>query len=548
MMPSLSESTLFVPDSACRDQSANCPLPIPGMWRPSESQSRFADQDSDLFPATSWDPTMEPLRLQGQGQLIMDRIQLDQPGQSGFIDFHGVALADNFTVPFPGGAMYTLDVGFFSLYAQEGDRTINWPSGTTGDEIELNRTLPGAFEAGLIPSMSYGLHIGSARPNISGSLQLGGFDSSRCITPPIVTDNRTLTLTNITLEVAEGAERYFGLDEPQSLLDGNGQGAASIEVMPNPGVPYMYLPRITCDAITRHLPVRYNPVFNLYTWNTQSRTFRDLTSSPHHMRFSFNGQNIDVPFALLNLTLESPLTATPTPYFPCSPYEPPDDEEPVYHLGRAFLQAAFLAQNWQSNRLWLAQAPGPDFPPPSVKTLMPDDDTLAGMTNPPTWLDTWRSMLTPLPERNGGGDGLSIGAKIAIGVCAGMGGIALLGLFYFVFRRMRRMRKQERAEEDGAPRKSTSEKEEDDERRGGGITGFFRRRRKSSSASSDQQPFSRGDKYIPSEAISRPQKQPPQRPARPVTTDLRGSDGSDLSGFVFGLEPIDSTRNKETRI
>ncbi|KEF63796.1 uncharacterized protein A1O9_01774 [Exophiala aquamarina CBS 119918] len=139
--------------------------------------------------------------------------------------------------------------------------------------------------------------------------------------------------------------------------------------------PYLYLPRETCDAIAELLPVTYNDDFNLYLWNTESSAYSDIISSPHSLVFSYASgaggsqtANINVPFALLNLTLDAPLTSTPTPYFPCSPLTSSADTP--YHLGRA----AFLGANFHMNKLFLAQA----------------------ASNAPDWNTTWAGTLKKL--------------------------------------------------------------------------------------------------------------------------------------------------------
>jgi len=211
------------------------------------------------------------------------------------------------------------------------------------------------------------------------------------------------------------------------LLRVNGSSAGELDVYPQPGVPYMYLPKDTCDAIANHLPVTYSPDFNLYLWNTEVPAYTQIVSSPHSLVFSFSSgsdgeiSKVNVPFAVLNLTLESPLMSSPTPYFPCSPWTP--DDAP-YHLGRAFLQAAFLAQNFQTNKLFLAQAPGPDFLPKDVKNIASTDSALSPAPNAPDWDSTWATTLkalsinssTPSPSalRQDNNRGLSGGAIAGI--------------------------------------------------------------------------------------------------------------------------------------
>lgn len=176
-----------------------------------------------------------------------------------------------------------------------------------------------------------------------------------------------------------------------------------VVVHPRPGLPYMYLPKETCDAIAEYIPVTYSADFNLYLWDTESSVYEDIISSPHYLSFVFTDDSktsayINVPFALLNLTLDSPLTRTPTQYFPCSPWEA---ETTGYTLGNAFLQAAFFSQHWQMNTTVLAQAPGPDYHETDVQVIPYDSDTSVGAaTNAADWATTWATSLKALSGKS----------------------------------------------------------------------------------------------------------------------------------------------------
>lgn len=288
---------------------------------------------------------------------------------------------------------------------------------------------------------------------------MGGYDASRCLTEPIISGSDTVTLTNIALNVSSGGSAYTnsssGSVPIQNLLRANGSSVSSLDVQPDPGVPYMYLPQDTCDAIAAHLPVTYNSDFNLYFWDTSDAAYQKIISSPHFLAFTFSGGSsgpssttINVPFAVMNLTLESPLVSSSTQYFPCSPWTP---SSAPYHLGRAFLQGAFLAQNWNSSSLFLAQAPGPGFLPASVKTIAVTDTTLSPATNPPSWDSTWSSTLKALPANSNSTSGttkvmtsssssssLSGGAiaGIVVGVIVALALIA--ALVFFLIRKRKR--------------------------------------------------------------------------------------------------------------
>lgn len=274
---------------------------------------------------------------------------------------------------------------------------MSWTS-TNGSTVTWNRTLPIAYHNGDIPSISYGLHVGSATKSIPGSLVLGGYDRSRCLTDPIQSSGQDFTLVGIDLGVASGASPFN--TSAESLLRINGSSVDQLTTYPNPGVPYLYLPSDTCEAIAARLPVTFDANLGLYLWDISSPSFYKILVSPSYLSFSFAsraGQNstIYVPLALLNLTLDNPLVSTPTLYFPCSPYTPSDGS--TFHLGRAFLQAATLAQNWQTGSLLLSQAPGPDLAAQDIKTIASTDATITPMINAPSWDTTWGSVLQAIP-------------------------------------------------------------------------------------------------------------------------------------------------------
>lgn len=318
-----------------------------------------------------------------------------------------------------------------------------------------NLTLPDAYVEGFIPSTSYGIHVGSVYPNITGSLVLGGYDSSRCLTSPITTSEQYVELIAISLEVVSGGHAYTNTSRLpiNNLLKVDGALVSKLEVYPDPGVPYLYLPQDTCDAIAAHLPVTYNADYNLYIWNSNSQSYKEIVSSPHFVSFTFSSGRgggssiINVPFALLNLTLETPIIDNSVQYFPCSPWKP---DVAGYTLGRSFLQAAFLAQNWNTSTLFLAQAPGPDFLPANVKDIAVTDITLSPAVNPPSWESTWSSTLKPLSPNTGGGpngsttrpisSGLSGGdiAGIVVGVIVGVA--LIVGLIVIILIRSRRQK------------------------------------------------------------------------------------------------------------
>ncbi|KAF4627049.1 hypothetical protein G7Y89_g11108 [Cudoniella acicularis] len=253
------------------------------------------------------------------------------------------------------------------------------------------------------------MHIGSAAMGIPGSLNIGGFDQSRAMGPVssqvYSIDHLPIDLLDIGIGVAEGASPFNFTSQSGLLAKGNSSFGVATPVFVKAPDPYIYLPQSTCDAITQYLPVTFQQKYVLYFWNTEDANYKRIVSSPSFLSFTFRlsgslSQNmaINVPFALLNLTLTAPIISTPTQYLPLRPGQGPNG---AYQLGRAFLQAAFVGVNWQTaggdgNGVWfLAQAPGPNMPSQNeVTTIAAKNTTIVGSAN--SWQDTWKGVWTVL--------------------------------------------------------------------------------------------------------------------------------------------------------
>jgi hypothetical protein len=296
----------------------------------------------------------------------------------------------------PSGSTYAAEVGKLSLGAPEINQS--WVHAGS----RFNATfLPGTlFEAGQIPSNSYGMHIGSVAAGVRPSLILGGYDPTRIIGPvsaqPYTILKLPIDLLDIGISVSSGKSPFKFTSKSGLLASNNASIGTSLPVVIDSASPYLYLPKSTCDAITSLLPLTYNPLLSLYIWDVTSPLYTTIISSPASLTFTFRlsssitaNMTISVPFALLNLTLTTPLVSSPIPYFPCRPAQVETLGE-NYGLGRAFLQAAFVGVNWGGDGLWfLAQAPGPNTPSLSPLTsIFPGDKTLKGADN--GWEDSWK--------------------------------------------------------------------------------------------------------------------------------------------------------------
>ncbi|KAJ5701766.1 hypothetical protein N7488_009314 [Penicillium malachiteum] len=281
------------------------------------------------------------------------------------------------------------------------------------------------------PSYSYGMHIGSAPLGISGSLLLGGYDSSRVM--GVVSAQPFTPFGN-----NPGGELTVGLQD------------------------------IGLGVAEAYLPVTFNESLGLYLWENNDQ-YQTIVKSPAYLSFMFERDSsndetiiIKVPFMLLNLTLEGPLVDKSTSYFPCYP------ANCSYTIGRAFLQAAFIDQNYGAGdgygSWFLAQAPGPGYSTIQDTTAIEESDsTLENMTS--SWENTWRAYWTALPSNatnstdsatstssslstassTSTSTGFSLGVKIGIGVGCGAAALALISIVVWLIMKRRRRQAQQKA-------------------------------------------------------------------------------------------------------
>ncbi|KAG9850960.1 hypothetical protein KCU98_g4839, partial [Aureobasidium melanogenum] len=457
MLPSLTKTSLLIAADACSRQDSACPNQVESgswpMWTSSKAHADFLYMDGTLFSGSSWDDTVSwPLNLTNDVQWIHERaIVWDTNNDSNSLNNQAITLTHNLTVNSPGGQLYTMNVGFFSLYGAETNLT--WLN-ATGFNNTQDLQLATAKQNSIILSLSYGLQIGSPTLDIEPSLVMGGYDRSRCLTEPITTQNTTFRLTDISVGANGSGWPFVSPNTANSNASANSQSGlldGPLEVLANPGVPYLHLPLATCDAIAKYLPVTYDQSLGLYLWNTQSdaRHYDEVTQTFAYLTFTFSDDSeINVPFSLLNLELDTPLTASKTRYFPCRPFTPHEGQP--YHLGRAFLQAALLVQNWETNTTWLSQAPGPNVTGLSTPVIIEETDTaIAQMPYAPAWLTTWNGTLRDSNWTQGLGSNSSnpsapsestslSGGTIAGIVIGAVAGLAIISAAIFFFIRRRR--------------------------------------------------------------------------------------------------------------
>ncbi|SPO06216.1 uncharacterized protein DNG_08905 [Cephalotrichum gorgonifer] len=313
-----------------------------------------------------------------------------------------------------------------------------------------------------IGSSSFSVHVGSVPFEQSGSLVLGGYDQTRVVGETGVfslPDNSEpfMPLLDVVLGVETGSSP-FGSDGQISVYTGLGDDdvgkmatlmtgeiggpPGSALVVPNPAVPYIYLPPGTCEEAAKHLPVSIDSDLGLYLWNTSDPRFGRMVNSPAYLGFVFSDKSatnltVKVPFQLLNLTLTAPLVDEPTAYFPCQTDKP---QVGFWQLGRAFLQGAFWAVDFDAKLTYLAQAPGPKMGGSVLKTIGEGGETPKGVESrlEVSWEDHWTVL-----GKDGGGLSPGAIAGIVVGVVVLLG-----GTFAAAFVLLRRKRKARAVEED----------------------------------------------------------------------------------------------------
>lgn len=319
----------------------------------------------------------------------------------------------------------------------------------------------GAYNKSDIKSFSYGLQIGSVYHGYMGSLIFGGYDKGRLI-GPYTAFNKVPILLDISIGVATGGSPW-DFKEKKGLLMSNKSQITTVSALPDPRQAYLHLPGKTCEEIAKYIPIKFDSTLKYWLWETDNPTYKTIINAPTYLGFTFPpapgaiaNVTIKVPFSLLNLTLDAPITKKPTAYFPCQAYEPPTGL--TYVLGRSFLQAAFIGRNWNRQISWLAQAPGPGVSKNGLGNVMLDikDEDLElpdVFTDSSLFTQSWNSYWTPLPDPSGSSfpaassnpseaaassPGLSTGAKAGIGLGAAAVALLAIGVVLLYIRHRRR--------------------------------------------------------------------------------------------------------------
>jgi hypothetical protein len=432
-------------------------------------------KDSDCGMGGTWDPDF-PASVAVPGDWVDEASKVNSSGQGILLQASTVSsfsywnsslvMIEDIVITNPDGSVRGPELGAFALGGPEQAQKFATDS-TFANVPKVGFSYAGgAYNKSTTKSFSYGLHIGSAFHNYPGSLLIGGYDKGRLV-GSYTAFNSAPVLLDVSISVATGGSPWE-FKEKAGLLLSNTSEATTLSALPDPRQTYIHLPGKTCEEIAKYLPVTFDTKLKYWLWDTTKPDYNTIVTSPAYLGFTFppgpgasNNVTIKVPFSLLNLTLDAPITSKPTAYFPCQSYEPSSGRP--YILGRAFLQAAFIGRNWNRQVSWLAQAPGPGPSKDGLGNLMldiedSDLDLRDVFTNESLFTQSWENYWTPLPEDESPTSsatpisidtsntanpdpGLSAGAKAGIGLGAAAVALLAIGVILLFLRRRRRKEK-----------------------------------------------------------------------------------------------------------
>lgn len=218
-------------------------------------------------------------------------------------------------------------VGTLSL----GNLTLSYPIGS-GQSVPTQGSIPLALSTdGAIPSSSFSLTYGNPNFGVPPSLVFGGYDPSRiagpCSRQPLgqfqnVNYNMWFTPARPYLATAISViDASLGVAQEPSPFNFTHQGGflnydpsawsgKSVVASIDASVPYMYLPKLTCDALAAELDLAFNASVGLYFWPDAQESRGQLspanTSSYLSFTFAANGSTTFTFDIKISLTLTSP--------------------------------------------------------------------------------------------------------------------------------------------------------------------------------------------------------------------------------------------------
>jgi hypothetical protein len=212
--------------------------------------------------------------------------------------------------------------------------------------------------------------------------------------------------------------------------------------------PYIFLPRATCDQLTKALGIAWDAPSGHYLISkdaddrlkTQNPTLEFLLGSQSTPQAQITANsplttNISIPYSALALNLSYPYLApgNTSLYLPIMP----TDDTNQYVLGRAFLQEAYLIANYERNAFTLSPINWTKIQtkPPELHSIYPVSSRMT-----PSYLFSGNVVYDPNRKSNKA-------AEIA-GIVVGVVLLIIAIVAFFCVRRRRRAKKEQLAQEE----------------------------------------------------------------------------------------------------
>ena len=188
--------------------------------------------------------------------------------------------------------------------------------------------------ASLIPSLTYAYTAGASYDNRTGSLTLGGYDTSRFVPNDVSIEfannpirQLVVALKSITFSDSDSTDSSLLSDGILTLIDST--------------VPHIWLPLAACQSFESAFGIEYEPLSTLYLVN--STIHQNLLKQNASVTFELGSGlssgpsvNITLPYASFDLDVGYPLVSKSkaSRYFPLRRAA----DSTQYTLGRTFLQ------------------------------------------------------------------------------------------------------------------------------------------------------------------------------------------------------------------
>ncbi|KAG8531122.1 uncharacterized protein KY384_004479 [Bacidia gigantensis] len=317
-------------------------------------------------------------------------------------------------------------------------QTVNF----TNSDDSSSSLLSSLKEKDMIPSLSWGYTAGAPYQKEAGkaSLTLGGHDTSR-YKPNDVSFTFASTASRQLVVGLQAISYSDGTSETSLLKEG-------VLALIDSTVPYLWLPKSSCDAFEKAFGISWDPIRNLYLVND---TLHDnLVKANPSVTFSLansatgggSAANVTLPYAAFDLTAQPPLVKNNSRYFPLQ--RAPDDSS--FTLGRTFFQEAYMVTNYEQSTFTVSQAVFDSNAPSHIVSI--NANNTGGNPAAPTGVTKTKS---------GGSNKIGTGAIAGLAIAIAIVGIIIVVVAWLCLRRRSRRRREAAHEHVEVPQEDIKE-------------------------------------------------------------------------------------------